>query len=158
MVLGPTANLAAKAKEDRSMPIKWDVPEDVYGAVLRGPRDMARARLLQSQFQTGYFPPHRYNVRHRCRCMRGPAHAIPALSAQRARTNEVYQGMSGMPTSRYHVLQRRTVGSPTGREPYGDRASIVVRGWESHPHGEGRQVVWTLSTERYARCAQPTLF
>jgi len=31
-------------------------------------------------------------------------------------------------------------GSPTRRESHGDGVSIVVRGWESQPHGEGRQV------------------
>src|SRR5215831_13467446 len=32
-------------------------------------------------------------------------------------------------------------GSPNRRESHGDGASIVVRGWESQPHGEGRQVI-----------------
>jgi len=32
------------------------------------------------------------------------------------------------------------VGSPTGREPYGDGVPIVVRGRESRLHGEGEQV------------------
>ena len=31
-------------------------------------------------------------------------------------------------------------GSPNRRESQGDGVSIVVRGWESQPHGEGRQV------------------
>jgi hypothetical protein len=44
------------------------------------------------------------------------------------------------PKSRYQRLSSRNVGSPTGREPYGDGASVVVRGRESRPHGEGRQV------------------
>lgn len=46
----------------------------------------------------------------------------------------------------------RNVGSPTGREPYGDGVSIVVAGvttchgtWESHAQGEGRQVSSILS-------------
>jgi hypothetical protein len=31
------------------------------------------------------------------------------------------------------------MGSPKGRETYGDGAAIVVGGRESRPHGEGRQ-------------------
>jgi hypothetical protein len=40
-----------------------------------------------------------------------------------------------------HVQHQRNAGSPTGRESYGDGVSVVVRGRESRPHGEGRQVV-----------------
>ena len=36
---------------------------------------------------------------------------------------------------------KRNAGSPPGRESSGDGVSIVVRGGESPPHGEGRQVV-----------------
>ena len=42
-----------------------------------------------------------------------------------------------------HVLRRRNAGSPTGREPYGDGAPIVVRVRESRTHGEGGQVIST---------------
>src|SRR5215831_13699110 len=38
-------------------------------------------------------------------------------------------------------------GSPTGREPYGDGAPVVVRGRESRPHGEGGQVDWKARCE-----------
>lgn len=37
-------------------------------------------------------------------------------------------------------LMHKNVGSPTGREPYGDGALVVVRGRESRLHGEGGQV------------------
>lgn len=36
--------------------------------------------------------------------------------------------MSGLPKSRSDVQQRRTAGSPKGREPHGDGAPIVVAG------------------------------
>jgi hypothetical protein len=56
--------------------------------------------------------------------------------------------MNGPPKSRCNGSQQRTTGSPTGREPYGDTAIIVVvgvmphqGGWESHPQGEGWQAV-----------------
>lgn len=44
------------------------------------------------------------------------------------------------PNPHYYVYHQENLGSPTGREPYGDGAAIVVREWESHLHGEGRQV------------------
>jgi len=47
-----------------------------------------------------------------------------------------------------HVRRRRTAGSPTGREPYGDGVPVVVAGAttcqggrESRPQGEGAQVI-----------------
>ena len=40
------------------------------------------------------------------------------------------------------VVQARNAGLPQGREPSGNGASVVVGGWESHLHGEGRQVDW----------------
>jgi group II intron reverse transcriptase/maturase len=42
--------------------------------------------------------------------------------------------------SRAHVQPHRNSGWPTGREPYGHRAPVVVRGRESRLHGEGGQV------------------
>ena len=33
---------------------------------------------------------------------------------------------------------------------YGNGAAVVVRGWESQPHGEGRQLV--ISTSEKGRC------
>jgi group II intron reverse transcriptase/maturase len=42
------------------------------------------------------------------------------------------------------------MGLPTGRKPYGNGAAIVVRGQESCPHGEGRQVS-TITKERKVR-------
>jgi hypothetical protein len=57
------------------------------------------------------------------------------------------------------------VGSPTGRESYGDGASVVVAGIghapkyrpglggrESRPQGKGRQVRVVERTQRYAQC------
>ena len=44
---------------------------------------------------------------------------------------------------------------PTGREAQSDGASILVRGRESRPHGEGRQVLEDPKTGRYARCVAP---
>ena len=49
------------------------------------------------------------------------------------------------------------MGSPKGREPYGDRVPVVVAGVtpcqggrEGRPQGEGAQVIGYSQTERYA--------
>ena len=49
-----------------------------------------------------------------------------ATSASLAPRNECGEGMSGPPTSRYHVLQEGTAGGPTGRESHGHGAIVVV--------------------------------
>ena len=45
--------------------------------------------------------------------------------------------MSDLPTATYNVHNARNMGMPTGRETYGIGGIVVVRGWESQPHGEG---------------------
>ena len=60
--------------------------------------------------------------------------------------------MNALPPSRYDGAAPGSSGSPSGREPHGDRASLVVRGRESRPHGEGRQVYPVTRTGKYARC------
>lgn len=58
------------------------------------------------------------------------------------------KGMSQEPKSLCYVPQRRNMGLPKGREPYGNGVPIVVvgvtthqRGRESRPQGKGGQVV-----------------
>jgi hypothetical protein len=57
-----------------------------------------------------------------------------------AETNEVSQGAEQSAYVTLVQLMPENMGSLTGREPYGDGALVVVRGWESRPHGEGGQV------------------
>ncbi len=54
------------------------------------------------------------------------------------------------------------MGSPTGREPYGDAVPVVVVGFaphqgvrESRKQGEGEQVTGRQQIERYAKCKTP---
>jgi hypothetical protein len=54
------------------------------------------------------------------------------------------------------------VGSPKGREPYGDAVPVVVAGVttcqgvrESRKQGEGEQVTGHHKTWRYAKCRSP---
>jgi hypothetical protein len=65
--------------------------------------------------------------------------------------------MSGEPKSRSIRTARTNVGSPEGREPYGDGGPVVVvrvtphqGGRESRLQGEGGQVTGCLGTGRYA--------
>jgi len=56
---------------------------------------------------------------------------------------EASEASQGTERSAYVALQQlvsENMGSPTGREPHGDGALVVVRGRESRPHGEGGQV------------------
>jgi hypothetical protein len=64
-----------------------------------------------------------------------------------------------------NVIHDCTAGSPKGREPYGDGASIVVGGvttthggWESQPQGKGRQELDLIEMMRYAKCKKLNIF
>jgi len=50
------------------------------------------------------------------------------------------KGMNGAPTSRSHVQHHQNAGWPTGREPQGHGAIVVVGDGENPLHGEGWQV------------------
>ena len=59
-----------------------------------------------------------------------------------------FKEMSGTPTSRSTRMTETNVGSPTGREPYGDTVPVVVvgvtpdqGGREGRPQGKGAQVI-----------------
>ena len=58
MPKGHLAYLAAKTGGDQSMPGTRELSEDVYGAVLQDPRDMAKAGLPEAQSPAlqAYFP------------------------------------------------------------------------------------------------------
>jgi hypothetical protein len=70
------------------------------------------------------------------------------------------EGIQGDEWDAYVTLScttRTNVGSPTGREPYGDGVPVVVvgvtthqGGRESRPQGEGVQVTGYSRTRRYA--------
>jgi hypothetical protein len=59
-----------------------------------------------------------------------------------------FKEMSGTPTSRSIRMSVTNVGSPVGREPYGDTVPVVVAGVtacqggrEGRPQGKGAQVI-----------------
>ena len=55
-----------------------------------------------------------------------------------AGANEASQGTERSAYVTLHQLMSGNMGSPTGREPYGDGTAIVVSRRESRLHGEGR--------------------
>src|SRR6266571_4801615 len=70
--------------------------------------------------------------------------------------------MSGPPKSCWQRMRLTNVGSPKGREPYGDRVPVVVAGAttcqggrEGRPQGEGAQVTDINEPERHAKCRAP---
>ena len=69
MFLGRLAYLDAKARGDNSMPGKRRSSGGVQGGVLRDPRDMAKAGLLEAQSPAVKGPSHRNDVCTRCRVM-----------------------------------------------------------------------------------------
>ena len=123
--------------------------EDAYRVVLRGPRDMVKAKLPEPQspaVQATHSRPQRLTAvpsRAGHHDFRG---AYPPLDG-RLVANQ-FKGTNGAPTSRSNVHHRRNAGSPTGREPYGDGVPVVVAGVttaqgarESRAQGEGGQVI-----------------
>ena len=138
---GPTAYPAAKAKGDRSMPSKRERSEDADDPVPQGPRDTVRTELFEPQPPTmqGYIPRHSVLRRgHRDRATR-----MSSLepSTRWAMGHRPIQG--GERGTSVALDTSSTAGMwdrPTRREAQGDGAAVVLRGRESRPHGEGRQV------------------
>jgi hypothetical protein len=158
MFLDRLAYLDGKPRGDKSMPGKRWPSGGVQGGVPQDPRDTAKAGLLQAQSPAVKVRTHRNDACNRCRAMPGhePVGRGNLHGAER-RPARAVKGMSGRPTSRCHVRRRRTTGSPTGRESYGDGVPVVVAGVtacqgvrESRTQGEGAQVITTSSDGRYA--------
>jgi hypothetical protein len=148
MSLGRVANLKSKDGGENSMSRNVGRNPSRKGTGLTDPRPMAKATLLEPQSPSVQESDPRntadYRVQTACegRCV-----ATLARSGRLATASGEFKGMSGEPTGRYPGQPDRTAGSPTGCEPYGDGAAVVVRGRESRPHGEGRQVSEDLAYE-----------
>ena len=141
MTLGPTAYLAAKAKGDRSMPSKRERSEDADDPVPQGPRDTVRTALFEPQPPTmqPYIPRHSVLRRgHRDRATR-----MSSLEPS-TRWAMGHHPIQGGERGTYVALDTSSTAGmwdrPTRREAQGDGAAVVLRGRESRPHGEGRQV------------------
>jgi len=136
--LGQPAYPQAKAEGDHSLLETPRRLESVYGRARQGSRDRAKATLLELQAPA----MHRtFSCNHAWRSHRLTAVFIVAAGAL-GRWAEANEASQGAERSAYVTLFQRmseNMGSPTGREPYGDGALVVVRGRESRPHGEGAQ-------------------
>jgi hypothetical protein len=130
----------------------------VRGDASRDPRDMAKAELPKSQSpeDAKICPPERHLLPAPRFAMASFAGCRNLRSVERCPARAIKE-MSGTPTSRSDVQQRRTRDQPTGREPHGDGVPIVVvevtshqGGRESRPQGEGAQVAGYLMAGRYA--------
>jgi hypothetical protein len=107
----------------------------------QGPRDMAKAGLLEPQIPAMAIPIPRHGRYRRGRRNRTINLAPSKLSFRRATASEAVQGNE---RGAYITLTRSTsrdTGLPTGREAQGDGAAVVVGGRESRPQGEGPQVL-----------------
>src|SRR4051794_19250782 len=141
MTLGPTAYLAAKAKGDCSMPSKRERSEDADDPVPQGPRDTVRTGLFepQSPAMQAYIP--RHSVLRRGHHDRATKSSSLEPSTRWAMGHHPIQG--GERGTYVALDTSSTMGMwdrPTRREAQGDGAAVVLRGRESRPHGEGRQV------------------
>src|SRR4051812_7543426 len=141
MTLGPTAYPAAKVKGDRSMPSKRERSEDADDPVPQGPRDTVRTGLFEPQPPTMqlYIPRHSVLRRgHRDRATR--MSSLEPSTRWAMGPHPIQGGERGT----YVALDTSsTTGMwdrPPRREAQGDGAAVVLRGRESRPHGEGRQV------------------
>src|SRR5215207_8051799 len=141
MTLGPTAYPAAKVKGDRSMPSKRERSEDADDPVPQGPRDTVRTELFEPQPPTmqAYIP--RHSVLRRGHRDRATKSSSLEPSTRWAMGHRPIQG--GERGTSVALDTSSTTGMwdrPTRREAQGDGAAVVLRGRESRPHGEGRQV------------------
>ena len=119
-------------------------PDDALG----DPRDMAKAGLLEAQSPVMRFASAGTTPETGAASCPGVNSLARASSGRGTMPNE---GIQGDEWAAYVTLTRATetnVGSPTGREPYGDGVPIVVAGVttcqggrESRPQGEGAQVI-----------------
>ena len=141
MTLGPTAYPAAKVKGDRSMPSKRERSEDADDPVPQGPRDTVRTELFEPQPPTmqAYIP--RHSVLRRGHRDRAAKSSSLEPSTRWAMGHHPIQGGErgtsvALDTSSIMGMWDR----PMRREAQGDGAAVVLRGRESRPHGEGREV------------------
>src|SRR4051812_29167759 len=141
MTPGPTAYPAAKVKGDRSMPSKRERSEDADDPVPQGPHDTVRTGLFEPQPPTMQLYIPRHSVLRRGHHDRATRMSSLEPSTRWAMGPHPIQG--GERGTYVALDTSSTTGMwdrPTRREAQGDGAAVVLRGRESRPHGEGRQV------------------
>ena len=126
------------------MLVKRRTTEDVYVVALRDPRDMVKAILLEPQSPAMSMPHPLNTTSIKAAIIGWGVEDHPNLPDGGQWAVSPRKEADKAPPSREYVRLLENVGSPTGCEPYGDGASIVVSGRESRLQGEGRQVFETL--------------
>ena len=139
--LGYPTYLATKVKGESSMLGKVGCREAIKRQAHRDPDGMVKATLPEPKCP--FCKPHGLDTMANIQCFwEGPnpdsSAVIRSLETGLASpTSRTRTGHLNRPGTSFAI---RNAGSPKGREPHGDRASVVVRGRESRPHGEGRPV------------------
>ena len=131
------------------MPANQRSCSGVWSGALGDPRDMAKAGLLEAQSPEGAStrPPER-RLKPAPSLAAGSQGVCCNLQGRGRCPVRAFKEMSGPPTSRSIRTAETNVGSPVGREPYGDTVPVVVAGVttclggrEGRPQGEGAQVI-----------------
>ena len=133
------------------------------GADLADPQDLhgrVKAVLPEVQCPVGRHEAHWQSACRQCVRLRvkgARSHAPPRV---RQGVVNPPNGTNGPPTPCYDVQYESSAGWPTGGDPYGYGASVVVSGRESRPHGQQCPPAKgsRLSRDRvmrYARCGEP---
>ena len=152
------AYLDLKGEGDHSMPLKRRPCSGVGGGASRDPRDRAKAGLPESQ-SPGDGRSHPPEMTPGAGAVPCPGF-VPWPGQPPGRGAMPSEGIKGDEWDAYVTLSRtaRTnMGSPTGRESYGDGGLVVAAGVtpgqggrESRLQGEGGQVTGHFDAGRYA--------
>ena len=133
------------------------------GADLADPQDLhgrVKAVLPEVQCPVGRHEAHWQSACRQCVHLRvkgARSHAPPRV---RQGVVNPPNGTNGPPTPCYDVQYESSAGWPTGGDPYGYGAAVVVSGRESRPHGQqcppakGSRLPRDR-VMRYARCGEP---
>jgi hypothetical protein len=122
------ANLEPKGEGDKSMPDNQRLRPGV-GAVRWGTRAIWRKLdCLNPNLQKVQLPTHRKTSDTGAASCGRPSGDRPHPSGAERCPMRTSKEMSGAPKSRSIRMPGTNVGSPTGREPYGDTVPVVVAG------------------------------
>jgi hypothetical protein len=147
-----------RGERNNRMPAKRRPCPGVRAGVSRDPRDMAKAGLPESQSPDDVMmrPSERHPILTPCSATAWEGGCCNLRSVERCPARAIKE-MSGTPTSRSDVRQRRTRDQPWGCEALGDGVLVVVvgatthqGGRESRPQGEGAQAMGCSVAGRYA--------
>jgi hypothetical protein len=156
--LGLMPYLDPKGEGNNSMAGKQRPCPGVWNGALRDPRDMVKAGLPEPQSPDDVISPSAGKTPVTGAASYAGVSWYPAYLRGRGTISS--EGIQGDEWGTYAALSRMTgtnVGSPKGREPYGDAGLVVVAGVtprqggrESRPQGEGGQVDRYPKAGRYA--------